>query len=75
MVNLGGVCRPFGGLRRAPGVMAVGFCIQGTGRGLRMRWTDCLANFGPYDLTLPMGKPRFLLTDRRSILKSRAKTL
>ena len=56
MVNLGGVFCPFGGLIGAPGVMAGGFCLQGPGLGLRMRWTYCLANFGPYNLTLSMGK-------------------
>ena len=46
MVDFGGVFRPFGDLMGALGVKAEGDGLLGHGGGPRMRWIDCLANFG-----------------------------
>ena len=40
----------------APGVRAGGRGLLGCGLGLRMRWVDWLANFGPLQLDLNCAK-------------------
>ena len=57
MVDLRGVFHPFGGLMGAPEATAEGDGLLEGGIGLRMRWMDCLANFGPLQLDFNCVKP------------------